>query len=102
MSKRIFLLLTVLAALLASAWAKPENWLEVRSPHFIVLSDSNEKQARHVAELFERMRAVFQDRFPRASIDTGAPIVVLAIKDEKGFRALEPEAYLGKGKLGLA
>jgi tetratricopeptide (TPR) repeat protein len=102
MSKRIFLLLTVFAALLAPARDKPENWLEVRSPHFIVLSDSSEKQARQVADQFERMRAVFQDRFPRASIDTGAPIVVLAIKDEKGFRALEPEAYLGKGKLDLA
>jgi tetratricopeptide (TPR) repeat protein len=102
MSKRIFLLLTVFTALLAPARDQPENWLEVRSPHFIVLSDSSEKQARQVADQFERMRAVFQDRFPRASIDTGAPIVVLAIKDEKGFRALEPEAYLGKGKLGLA
>jgi tetratricopeptide (TPR) repeat protein len=96
------LLLTVFAALLAPARDKPENWLEVRSPHSIVLSDSNEKQARQVADQFERMRAVFHDRFPRASIDTAAPIVVLAIKDEKGFRALEPEAYLGKGKLGLA
>lgn len=102
MTKRILWLLTVLAALVASARDKPENWLEVRSPHFIVLSDSSEKQARQVADQFERMRAVFQDRFPRASIDPGAPIVVLAIKDEKGFRSLEPEAYLGKGKLGLA
>ena len=59
MSKRIFLLLTVFAALLAPARDKPENWLEVRSPHFIVLSDSSEKQARHVADQFERMRTVF-------------------------------------------
>src|SRR5271167_4341321 len=102
MSKRIFLLLTLFAALVASARDKAENWLEVRSAHFVVLSDSSEKQARHVADQFERMRAVFQDRFPHASIDPGTPIVVLAIKDEKGFRALEPEAYLGKGKVDLA
>jgi TonB family protein len=91
MSKRIFLLLTVFAALVASARDKPENWLEVRSPHFIVLSDSSEKRARQVTDQFERMRAVFQGRFPRASIDTGAPIVVLAIKDEKGFRTSDAD-----------
>jgi hypothetical protein len=56
MSKPIFWLLMVFAALVAPAREKPENWLEVRSPHFIVLSDSNEKQARHVADQFERMR----------------------------------------------
>jgi tetratricopeptide (TPR) repeat protein len=102
MPKRILLLLTLFAALVTSALAKEENWLEVRSPHFIVLSDSSEKQARHVADQFERMRSVFQDQFPQASVDPGTPVVVLAIKDEKGFRALEPEAYLGKGKLDLA
>jgi tetratricopeptide (TPR) repeat protein len=102
MPTRIFLLLTVFAAFAATARAKEESWVEVRSPHFTVLSDSNEKQARHVADQFERMRAVFHDRFPKSSIDPGAPIVVLAVKDEKSFRSLEPEAYLGKGKLPLA
>ena len=102
MPKQIALLLTALAALIAPARGKDDNWLEVRSPHFVVLSDAGERQARHVADEFERMRAVFQDRFPKSSIDPGAPIVVLAIRDEKGFRALEPEAYLGKGNLHLA
>jgi TonB family protein len=102
MPRRIFLLLTIFAAFVTSMSGKDETWIEVRSEHFTVLSDSTEKQARHVADQFERMRIVFHDRFPKSSIDPGAPIVVLAIKDEKGFRALEPEAYLGKGKLGLA
>ena len=102
MPKQIFLLLTLFAALVAPAPGKDDIWFEVRSPHFIVVSNASEKQARQVADQFERMRAVFQDRFPKASIDTGAPIVVLAIRDEKGFRALEPEAYLGKGTLHLA
>jgi|HubBroStandDraft_2_1064218.scaffolds.fasta_scaffold11287_2 tetratricopeptide (TPR) repeat protein len=102
MPKRLLLLLTLFAALLALARDKAENWLEVRSPHFIVLSNSSEKQARHVADQFERMRGVFHERFPRASIDPTTPIVVLAIKDQKDFRVLEPEAYLGKGKLEIA
>jgi hypothetical protein len=61
MFKRIFLLLSLLAALVASARDQPENWLEVRSPHFIVLSDSSEKQARHVADQFERVCLVVRN-----------------------------------------
>jgi tetratricopeptide (TPR) repeat protein len=101
MPKRLFLLLSLFAASLASARDKTENWIEVRSPHFVVLSNSSEKQACHVADQFERMRAVFQERFPRASIDPAMPIVVLAVKDQKDFRTLEPEDYLGKGKLEM-
>ncbi len=102
MSKRILLLLTLFAALVASARDKVENWLEVRSPHFIVLSDSSEKQARHVADQFERMRFVFHTLFPQANVDPGTPIVVLAVKDKKDFQTLEPEAYLAKGQIELA
>src|SRR5580693_10076656 len=102
MSKHIFLLLTVFAALLAPARDKTENWLEVRSPHFIVLSDSNEKQARHVADQFERMRDVFQTVLVHANADPGTPIVVLAVKDKKDFQALEPESYLARGQMELA
>jgi hypothetical protein len=102
MSKRIFLLLTVLSALVAPARDKPENWLEVRSPHFIILCNAGEKPGRHVAGQFERMRLVFHAEFPEARVDSGAPIIVLAVKDKKDFQTLEPEAYLAKGQLELA
>ena len=102
MSKRIFLLLTVFAALLAPARDKPENWLEVRSPHFIVLCNAGEKPGRHVAGQFERMRLVFHAEFPEARVDPGTPIIVLAVKDKKDFQTLEPEAYLAKGQMELA
>ena len=102
MPKRLFLLLSLLTASLLSARDKTENWIEVRSPHFIVLSNSNEKQARHVADQFERMRLVFHAEVPRADVDPGVPIVVLALKDKKDFQSLEPEAYLAKGQIELA
>lgn len=91
---------------LLSAWAlardKAENWLQVTSPHFVVVTNGNEKQGRHIADQLERMRSVFHAAFPKATLDTGMPIVVLAIKDEKDFRALEPTDYLAKGSLKLA
>jgi len=102
MPRRILLLLTLLAAATTSAHEKTENWLEVRSPHFILLSNSNEKQSRHIADQFERIRSVFQTAFPRAHVDPASPIVVLAVKNKKDFQALEPEAYLAKGQLELA
>jgi len=96
--------LFLLPLLLAAAWArdKPDNWLEVRSTHFIVLSNASEKQARRITGQFERMRSVFHTAFPGLEIDPPSPVVVLAIKDEKGFRALEPPAYLAKGKVDLS
>jgi Flp pilus assembly protein TadD len=102
MWKRILLLATLGSAVLAPARDKPETWVQVHSPHFLVVSNSNEKQARRVADQFERMRSVFHKLFPKLKIDPATPIIVLAVKDDKDFRALEPAAYLAKGQLKLA
>lgn len=100
MWKRIsFLLLLSTASVLGRD--KPENWLRIDSPHFVVVTNGSEKQGRRVADQFERMRSVFHVAFPRLQIDPGSPIIVLAIKDERDFRALEPTAYLAKGQLKL-
>lgn len=101
MLQRLCFLLLLFAAAPTPARDKPENWIEVRSPHFTVVINSNEKQGRRIADQFERMRSVFHVAFPKLQIDPGTPIIVLAIKDEKDFKALEPEAYLAKGSLKL-
>ncbi len=101
MSARILLLFVTVSTVLAFPRDKPETWLQVQSPHFLVITEGNEKQGRHVADQFERMRSVFQNAFPGLEVDPGAPILVLATKDQKSFRALEPQDYLGKGKLQL-
>lgn len=104
--KALSSLLFLASALLFSAPAafaeSAPAWVQVRSPHFIVMTDSNAKQATHLADQFERMRAVLHTLFPNAKVDAPAPIFVLALKDQKGFRALEPSDYLAKGKLPLA
>jgi len=101
MWKRILVFLPLFLSAAAPARDKVENWVEVRSPHFVVATNSSEKQARRIADQFERMRSVFHVMFPKLQIDPDAPIIVLAIRDEKEFRALEPEAYLAKGQLKL-
>lgn len=84
-----------------SASDKVETWLEVNSQHFTVVTNANEKTGRRIANEFESMRSVFQASFPHLSLDNGSQIVALAIKGEKDFRALEPQAYLAKGQVGL-
>src|SRR6202140_3615660 len=101
MYPRFVLLLLLFAAALAPARDRPENWLEIRSSHFTVVTNANEKTGRRIADQFERMCSVFHMAFPRMSIDNGSPIIVLAVKDEKDFRALEPQAYLAKGQVKL-
>ncbi len=101
MPTRFVFIPVLLAALCGSANASTAQWVEVRSPHFTVLTDSNEKQGRQIADQFERMRWMFQTLFPNANVDPAEPIVVLAAKNAKSFQALEPAAYLAKGQLKL-
>ena len=93
--------LFVLVALPATAANTPQ-WVEIRSPHFVILTDTNEKQGRKIAGQFERMRSLFQTVLPYAAGDAGIPITVLALKDRKGFQSLVPASYLAKGSLDLA
>lgn len=93
-----FLVLS-LAVAPRAAGEKPERWLEVRSPHFVVLTNSSEKQARRVAEQFELIRGVFKTLYPRARVDAAEPLVILAVKDEKSLRRLLPAFWEKKGSV---
>jgi hypothetical protein len=101
MLRRVVTLVALLALVCGFAMAAPDQWVEVRSDHFRVLTDSNEKQARHILDQFERMRWMFQTLFPKLNVDPAAPIVVVAAKNQKTFETMEPEAYLAKGQIKL-
>jgi len=68
----------------------------VRSEHFRVLSDGSDKNARRIAREFEQMRAVFGRQFPTMRLDSGAPLLVLAARDEVTMKALAPEFWKTK------
>jgi hypothetical protein len=67
MWKYTVLLTFLLLARMAAAHDKPENWLEVRSQHFTVVTNANEKAGRRIADQFERMRSVFHVAFPHVA-----------------------------------
>jgi len=102
MLKKLFALVLAVAAACPVAMAAPDQWIEVSSGHFVVLTNANEKQARHIVDQFERMRWIFQTLFPKLNADPPTPILVYAAKNGKTFQAVEPQAYLAKGALSLA
>ncbi len=66
------------------------QWVDVRSDHFSVITDSGEKNGRHVAELFEHMRAAFGIVFVRSTINQPVPLQIIAFRNTREFRQHSP------------
>ena len=81
---------------------KPQAWIRLRSPNFIVVTDASEKQARRVAYQFEMIRAVLREFFNSRSSAPDPPVIIIAAKDEASLKPLLPEAYQAKGATHLA
>jgi len=102
MLKKLLVLALLAVAACRVSSASPDQWLEVTSSHFTVLTNAGEKEGRHLVDQFERMRWVFQKLFPKVNTDPNTPILVYACKNSKTFQSVEPQAYLAKGALKLA
>jgi tetratricopeptide (TPR) repeat protein len=76
--------------------AKPETWVEVRSPHFIVISNAGEKEARQTAIRFEQIRTLFRQMLTGVQNAPSPTITIFAVKNEGSLRQLLPE-YWAKG-----
>ena len=77
--------------------ARDRPWIEIRSPHFRVLSDGSEADARQITHEFEQMRAVFADRYPQFRLEGGAPLLIFAARDEITAKSLDPAMWRAKG-----
>jgi tetratricopeptide (TPR) repeat protein len=84
-------LVFILSATVSSAGEK--QLIEVRSPNFRVLTDGSEGQGRKVAREFEEMRAVFAVGFPTMRLSGGAPLLIFAVQDENGLKAMAPAKF---------
>jgi len=102
MPKFLAVLLLFLGSFSVARAESNPQWVQIQTEHFTVITDSGDKQARQIAVQFEHMRSFFHQLFPGLGSDAGSPIVVFALRDRKGFNALEPAAYLAKGSLQLA
>jgi len=79
------------AALLACALpAAGQQWVEVRSKNFSLITDAGEKRGREVIRHFEQMRAAFGALFQRAKVQTPAPLRIIAFSGGKQMRPYVP------------
>src|SRR3989440_3113336 len=78
----------------ASACAQVQ-WVEVKSPHFSVLTDGGEKRGREVSLQFEQMRSVLAQLFLQDKISASAALRVIAMQSEKQGSQFAP-MYQGK------
>ena len=82
---------------------REDVWTEVMSPHFTVVSDAPAKQARRTAKSFEQFRLLLQNVLtPDHKIDPGSPLIVFAMKDGSGLKALLPKDRLEKNETETA
>ena len=77
------------------AFGGEPQWVEVRSPHFSVVTDAGEKRGREVAMRFEQMRAVFGALMVKANVNLPIPLQIVAFRNSKEVRQFAP---LFKGK----
>jgi len=101
MSMRLknFCLFGALALLCRPAVAHEDSWVEVKSPHFTVASNADEKEARRIANQFEEIRAVFQMDFPGSHVDMAKPLLIIAVKNEDSLKVLLPDYWSEKGRM---
>jgi hypothetical protein len=79
-----------------------QNWVEVSSPHFSVISNAGAKEGGRVATQFEYIRAVFQTAFPDIRVDSGKPTIVFALKNEDSLKLFLPSYGLNNKEKRLA
>ena len=77
------------SSLVISAFAETQ-WVEIRSPHFSVVTDAGEKRGREVAVRFEQMRAVFGALMTRAKVNLPIPLQIVAFRSSKEFKQFVP------------
>src|SRR3981189_164648 len=92
---RCFQLPVLLLAIISSVSVHAQNWVEVRSPNFTVVTDAGDKRGREVALRFEQMRHIFGSLVLREKMNTSVPLAIIAFKDRSGLQRVAP---LWKGK----
>lgn len=66
-----------------NAVATEKQWFQVRSPHFLVITDAGAKRGIEVARRCERMRAAFGVLMNHAHTHEPAPLLIFALDGQK-------------------
>jgi Flp pilus assembly protein TadD len=80
----------LLCALVVPALGSEPEWVEVRSPHFSVVTDAGEKRGRDAALHFEQMRAVYGALLVHAKVTLPTPLQIIAFRNTKEMQQFAP------------
>ena len=95
---RISIIAIVLACL--GSVTPAQEWVTVRSPHFVVSTDAGKKRYREVAVRFEQMRLIFEKLLSNDKLTSPIPLQILAFRNSKGFSQVAPSKD-GKPETGI-
>jgi tetratricopeptide (TPR) repeat protein len=90
---RRLLFIALFISILPFAHAE-QPWVEVRSPHFTVITDAGDKRGREIARRFEQMRTAFGMIFTKVNVNA-APLEIVAFRNTRELRNVAP-LYQGK------
>ena len=91
LAPRLLLFLSVVLGW--SAVATGQEWIEVKSRHFTVLTDAGEGSGRRLAREFELIRVVFQQALGHSPVDPAEPSFIYALQEESGMAELLPRFW---------
>jgi tetratricopeptide (TPR) repeat protein len=78
------------AAVSVPSFAGEAQWVEIKSPHFSVVTDGGEKRGRDVAVRFEQMRAVYGALLAKSNVNLPVPLQIVAFRNTKELRQFAP------------
>src|ERR1700752_2998758 len=70
-----------------------DQWIEVKSAHFTIVSNAGERTTRRLVWQFEQVRSATAALFSWAKADLHRPLTIILVKDENSMRALAPEYW---------
>jgi hypothetical protein len=91
----VFVCAIVPAALCGAA----DQWVEVKSAHFTVVSSAGQSPARDLAWQLEQIRSAIATIWPWARLDLSRPFLAFGARDEQSMKALVPRYWEEKGSV---
>ncbi len=88
---RRFVLAFIVLLIAFSGEAFGQEYVLVQTPHFTVITDAGEAQARELAEHFEQVRSAFGIFFNKQSMSLPLPLTFVAFKNARDFQQFVPK-----------
>ncbi len=92
---RVFLIAAFVFSGARFCAAKHDIWIEIKTPHFVIVTNAGEQKGRSTATQFERIQAFFRQSLAIATPRPGPLVTVFAVTNADAMRRLLPEYFEG-------